>query len=111
MIGLRGGQLGPKATPLLNRSRPKKEPWRVWGQTAIGLSTYRCLLCAIARQWRVTATPPPFEGAVERGAHQPDGNHCSKLHTLQDLISDVRRLVVQHDIQQGEVDLHDAVVM
>jgi hypothetical protein len=37
--------------------------------------------------------------------------NCSKLHTLQDLIGDVRRLVVQHDIQQGEVDLHDAVVL
>jgi hypothetical protein len=37
--------------------------------------------------------------------------NCSKLHTLQDLISDVRRLVVKHDIQQGEVDLHDAVVL
>ena len=57
----------------------KKGPGRPGGQTATGLPTYRRLLCAIARQRRVTATPPPFDGAVERGARQPDGNHIVSL--------------------------------
>ena len=55
------------------RTRSKKKPWGVWGQTATGLSTTAAFLCAIARQRRVTTTLPPFDGALERGARQPEG--------------------------------------
>ena len=79
MTGIATGSIGTEGHAVAKPLQAKKEPWRVWGQTATGLSTYRCLLCAIARQRRVTATPPPFDGAVERGARQPDGNHIVSL--------------------------------
>ena len=52
----------------------KKSPGVSGAQTATGLSTDRRLLCAIVRQRRVTVTLPRFDGAVERGARQPEGH-------------------------------------
>ena len=63
MTGIATGSIGTEGHAVAKPLQAKKEPWRVWGQTATGLPNYRRLLCAIARQRRVTATPPPSRGA------------------------------------------------
>ena len=66
MTGIATGSIGTEGHAVAKPLQAKKRALARLGSTATGLSTYRCLLCAIARQRRVTATPPRFDGAVER---------------------------------------------
>jgi hypothetical protein len=115
MIGIATGSIRTEghavATPLQRDTIQKRALWRLGSDCDRAPDLPPPSMCVSAAAARSRLHCPPFTGRCREGRCQPEGNHCSKLHTLQDLISDVRRLVVQHDIQQGEVDLHDAVVM